>query len=69
MVHTYTLYHGFAGFVPSGREAVFPEFVHKPWQSGKQYYQTAMVCEHTLEKQPPSQKEQNWQNQGIMLAM
>ena len=25
-----------------------------------------MVCEHTLEKQPTSQKEQNRQNQGIM---
>ena len=25
-----------------------------------------MVCEHTLEKHPPSQKEQNRQNHGIM---
>ena len=38
------LYHGFAGFVPSGRADVSPECVHKPWESGKQYYQTAMVC-------------------------
>ena len=25
------LYHGFAGFVPSGRADVSPECVHKPW--------------------------------------
>ena len=35
---------GFAGFVPSGRVAVFPECVHKPWQFGSTVFQTAMVC-------------------------
>ena len=26
-----SLYPGFAGFVPSGRPAVFPGCLHKPW--------------------------------------
>ena len=38
------LYHGFAGFVPSGRAAVFPECVHKPCEFGSTVFQTAMVC-------------------------
>ena len=53
--------------------------VHKPWnlsqtpslfanreEFGSTVFQTTMVCEHTLEKQLPSQKEQNRKNQGIM---
>ena len=44
----HTLYPGFAGFVPSGRVAVFPECVHKPWQFGSTVFQTAMVCEVTV---------------------
>ena len=42
-----SLYPGFAGLVLSGRAAVFPECVHKPWQFGSTVFQTAMVCEVT----------------------
>ena len=39
-----SLYPGFAGFVPSGRVAVFPECVHKPCEFGSTVFETAIVC-------------------------
>ena len=38
-----SLYPGFAGLVLSGRAAVFPECVHKPWQFGSTVEPACMV--------------------------